>query len=112
METFGAIFEIMTNETENKICVDCMKPYPLYASVNNGVFLCESCAEKHYGYGINISYLKHLKSEWDEYLMCYMRRGGNKRFKEFLKEYEIIEDSDLYYKYRTKAVENYRLIVK
>jgi hypothetical protein len=111
MEKFGEVFEIMTSEAQNKMCVDCMKPYPLYGSINNGVFLCEACAEIHKGYGTNISYVKHLKSEWDEYLLCYMRRGGNKRFKEFVSEFDIIEDADAYYKYRTRAVENYREIV-
>jgi len=111
MEKFGEVFDIMANESQNKMCVDCMKPYPLYTSINNGVFLCETCADIHKGYGTNISYVKPLKSEWDEYLLSYMRRGGNSRFREFLKEYDIIEDADAYYKYRTKAVENYREIV-
>jgi hypothetical protein len=113
MEELSEIFAIYKSEEENQSCVDCNEPNPFYASINNGVFLCGTCAANHVNYGYHISFIKHLeKSEWDEYLLSFMRRGGNKRFKTFLSEYEIIENADNYYKYRTRAAENYRATVR
>ncbi len=111
MENVREVYHIMMGDQDNKMCFDCMKPYPTFASVNNAVFLCENCADVHAKMGSHISYIRNLKSEWDEYLLCYLRRGGNARLKTFLAEYEIVEDADLYYKYKTQAAENYRAIV-
>lgn len=112
MEKISEIYALFMSEPENKMCIDCMRPYPKFASINNGIFLCEECALIHKDYGFHISYIKSLDSEWDEYLLSYMRRGGNRRFKQFLEDYDIIENAERYYKYRTKAVENFRSIVK
>lgn len=111
MEEFGEVFKIMTSDPLNKMCIDCKKPYPLYASINNGVFICESCSEIHKGMGSHISYVRYLKDKWDEYLLSYMQRGGNRRFLGMVEEYGIVEDVDIAHKYKTKALENYRLIV-
>src|SRR5690349_20967289 len=111
MEEFGEVFKIMQKSQLNKMCMDCKKPYPLFASINNGVFICEECSEIHKSFGTQISYIRGLKEKWDEYLLSYMDRGGNDRFALMMKEYNIIEDADPYYKYRTKAALNYRLTV-
>lgn len=111
MEEFGEVFNIMQKNQLNKMCMDCKRPYPLFASINNGVFICESCAEVHKTFGTQISYVRGLKEKWDEYLLSYMNRGGNERFSKMMEDYQIIEDADPFYKYRTKGVENYRLIV-
>jgi ADP-ribosylation factor GTPase-activating protein 2/3 len=111
MEEFSEIFEIMQRDNENKMCVDCYRPYPLFASITNGIFICEQCANEHKKLGTGISYIRGLKEKWDEYLLAYMLRGGNRRFKTTLAQYDIIEDADLQYKYRTKAINNYRLLV-
>ena len=34
-------------DSENKLCFDCGGAFPKFVSINNGVFLCESCAENH-----------------------------------------------------------------
>jgi predicted amidophosphoribosyltransferase len=111
MENFGEIFTIMTSEKLNKMCIDCKKPYPLYASINNGIFLCDSCASHHRTYGTEISYVRYLKDPWDEYLLSYMYRGGNKRFLSCLEEFNIPDEIDASQKYFTNGVDNYRKIV-
>jgi ADP-ribosylation factor GTPase-activating protein 1 len=102
----------MSNEELNKMCIDCKRPYPLFASINNGVFICDDCAILHKSMGSHISLVRHLKDRWDEYLLSYMNRGGNSRFTNIIEEYNIGLDVDPLYKYRTKAIENYRQIVK
>lgn len=111
MEQFGEVFKVMMKHPLNKMCIDCKKPYPLFASITNGVFICEECAEIHRTLGSHISYVRGLKEKWDVYLLSYMYRGGNNRFTDFMENYEIIEDADIRYKYRTKGIENYRLTV-
>ncbi len=112
MDKFGEIFNIMTRDNSNKMCLDCKKPYPLYASINNGVFLCEACANIHKSFGSHISCIRHLKDSWDEYLLSYMARGGNQRFLSYIEVFNIQENSyDTFSKYKTKRMEHYRLIV-
>lgn len=112
MENYGEVFNLMRKDDANKMCVDCKRPYPLFASINNAVFICEGCAEQHKELGVQVSFVRGLKEQWDDYLVTYMSRGGNSRFNKVLRENDIIEDADILYKYRTKAVENYRLLVR
>ena len=56
------------------------------------------------------SVTKSLNSEWTEQQLGYLKVGGNKRFTEFVKQYDIAFDPPLL-KYRTKAAEYYRLRV-
>jgi hypothetical protein len=109
-QNFGEIFNIMMSEPMNKLCIDCKKPYPLFASINNAVFLCEACSNEHQQLGIQISFIRGLKDEWDEYLLLYMARGGNSRFLNALSSYEI-DDEDSKSKYKTEGIQNYRLRV-
>ena len=102
----------MTRDDLNKMCIHCKKPYPLYASINNGVFLCETCADFHSRMGTHISYIRHLKDSWDEYLLSYMLRGGNRRFLDALEKFGIDENTDPALKYITRGVEHYRLTVR
>lgn len=111
MENFGEIFTIMSSDNLNKMCIDCKKPYPLYASINNGIFLCHSCANQHMEYGTEISFVRYLKDPWDEYLLSYMYRGGNKRFLSYLEEFNIPLEIDASQKYNTRGVDYYRKIV-
>jgi hypothetical protein len=111
MEEFGEAFNLLNKDNWNKMCADCKRPYPTFASINNGVFICDNCVEIHNKLGKNISFTRSLKDKWDEYLLSYLQRGGNQRFNILCEEYDIIPDADIFYKYRTRAIENYRGIV-
>lgn len=75
----------------NTCCIDCFSFKVDYCSINNGVFLCKSCAQKHYQLGMNISYLKKLNQQIDQPLAVYIQRGGNDRFYKLMEKYNLHE---------------------
>ncbi|MCQ2820085.1 MAG: hypothetical protein MJ252_22700 [archaeon] len=96
---------------ENKACVDCQGALPIFVSINHGIFLCESCARRHNQLGHNISYVRNVNDGWDFYLVDFVLRGGNSRFKRFLRDYGL-EGKPIEVKYMTLGVQNYRLVLK
>lgn len=96
---------------ENKLCVDCKGSLPDFASINNGVLVCRSCAERHAKLGYNISYIRGIQEPWDDYLISFIQRGGNSRFIRMQKEYKI-EEMPIEEKYTTRIAEYYRLLIK
>ena len=40
-------------------------------------------------FNFNISYIKEIIGTWDPYLLSYVTRGGNSRFINLCKEYQI-----------------------
>lgn len=95
----------------NKNCADCNKESMDYASINNGTIICEECAEKHKKLGNGISYLRAFNERWDDYLLNYIRTGGNSRFTHFAKAYHI-SGMEVELKYKTRASEYYREILR
>lgn len=98
-------------DTNNRNCVDCGKASMDYASINNGIVICSSCAKEHKKLGNSISFLRNLGDQWDDYLFNYLKEGGNSRFLQFLKNYKI-NTKQISEKYKTKGVEYYREILK
>lgn len=96
----------------NKVCNDCGASYPKFASINNGVVLCLSCTDKHRSLTNRVSFLRSLNDVWDEYLLLYLIRGGNSRFKETMNKYKIVDDAAIDYKYKTKAAEYHRQLLR
>ena len=107
IEVMHKLFE---KDYENKVCVECKSPMPSYVSINNAILLCDQCAERHMKLGYNVSYVRHLASEWDPYLFSYLERGGNSRFIRLSKTYGL-DDIPIEQKYKTRIVEYYRLLV-
>ena len=102
--------KLFEKDYENKVCVECKSPMPSFVSINNAILLCNNCAEKHMTLGYNVSYIRHLTSEWDPYLLSYLERGGNSRFIRLSKKYDL-DDMSIEQKFNTRIVENYRLLV-
>ena len=96
---------------ENKLCIDCQCTFPTYVSINHGVIICEACAMRHKALGYNISYVRKLNDEWDDYLVSFMLQGGNHRFKRFSLKYEL-HSLPIEQKYLTRITEYYRLLLK
>ena len=107
IEVMHKLFE---KDYENKVCVECKSPMPSYVSINNAILLCDQCAERHMKLGFNVSYVRHLASEWEPYLFSYLERGGNSRFIRLSKTYGL-DDIPIEQKYKTRIVEYYRLLV-
>jgi hypothetical protein len=102
MQTYGHYdFEGLLKDTENANCFDCGKSPAQWASVNNAIYLCLTCAGEHRGFGVSISYIRSITIDtWNDNQITMMRIGGNKRLKELLDLYNInkskIEKSVLY----------------
>lgn len=111
MEHCREILAIFSSDNENKMCFDCQKPYPQFTSINNGIFICEDCSLIHKTLSSNISFVKSIKDEWDEYLLSFMSRGGNRRLRLLMQNYDLIFGADIAFKYKTNAVEYYRQVV-
>ena len=103
---------ILSIDEENNKCADCGKENPTKVSVNNGIILCEGCALQHLELGSNISYIRDLAGDFDEYLLNYFTLGGNSKFIKFLKEENADTSLPINKKYLTKACEFYRINLK
>ena len=103
--------ELFERDYENKVCVECKSPMPSYVSINNSILLCNQCAERHMKLGYNVSYIRHLASDWDPYLYSFMERGGNSRFIRLSKKFDL-DDMPIEQKFNTRILEYYRLLVR
>lgn len=98
-------------EFENKICVECGAAMPKFVSINNGILICEQCANLHISLGWDVSYVRNIEHEWDPYLLSYMQLGGNFKYKQFRLKYNI-ESIPLEQRYFLKISNFYRLDVR
>ena len=104
--------QILSNmDEDNMVCVDCGNNVVEYASINNGILICFSCSQKHKNLGNQLSYVISIGDKWDNYLIKYISSGGNSRFKQFCKNY-FIDNLDISLKYKTRACEYYREIIR
>ena len=113
-ETYAhpALNEIVSREG-NTLCFDCGTENPKWASINNGILLCLKCAGIHRGFGLQISTIRSLQVDsWTEKQVKYLSQGGNLRFKYFLSEYKIEPSSSIELKYKSKATEYYRNLLR
>ena len=101
-------------DMKNNICVDCGKKKSMdYASINNGIIICEQCAKEHLALGYNISFLHSLGEKWDDYLFNYIKVGGNSRFLQFCKDYKLDKhNNNIMQKYKSKGLVYYRDILR
>ena len=104
--------EILSREG-NTTCFDCGNENPKWASLNNGIILCLKCAGIHRSFGLQISTIRSVQVDsWNEKQVKYLSQGGNNKFKEFLSEYKIEPSSSFDLKYKSKAAEYYRCMLK
>ena len=102
--------KLFDKDYENKVCVECKNPMPSFVSINNAVTLCDQCANIHMKLGYNVSYVRHLVSEWDAYLLAFLERGGNSRYIRLTKKYDL-DDLPIEQKLNTRILEYHRLLV-
>jgi stromal membrane-associated protein len=63
-----AMIEKLLKKDENKLCADCRRKSPSWASINLGIFICIKCAGIHINYnkgfhrelGVHISKVKSI----------------------------------------------------
>ena len=97
----------------NQICNDCGKINPHWCSITNAVFLCPSCVRTHKKFNKKISVIKSLEvDEWSKEEILILKIGGNERFTNLIKSYNIpLTKDNKEYKYYTKAAQYYRDIL-
>ena len=98
------------NDADNRKCFDCGANPANWICVNNGIFLCGKCAGEHRGYGAIISNLKFIMlDKLNEFQLEIMKRGGNKKLDELLKEYKMDKNKmDKLLLYSSKLLEYHR----
>lgn len=96
----------------NRKCADCGSENPTEVSVNHGILICENCAIVHSLLGRSISYVRHIHSEWDDYLLSFILLGGNTLFIKTLEELKVNQELSVQEKYSTYALDYYRRNLK
>eukprot|EP00826_Nyctotherus_ovalis_P036314 TRINITY_DN3208_c0_g3_i1.p1 TRINITY_DN3208_c0_g3~~TRINITY_DN3208_c0_g3_i1.p1 ORF type:complete len:241 (-),score=55.85 TRINITY_DN3208_c0_g3_i1:84-806(-) len=109
-------FMKLMEDSANQECVDCRMPLLpyirqsniLYASINNGIFICPKCSELHAPLGEDVSRIVTVSlGHIDEKEIKYFKIGGNKSFMEFMEKYEL-NGAATEMKYKSKAANYYR----
>ena len=100
----------------NNKCFDCNNKSITHVSINNGIFLCEQCAEKHKRLGKIISNIIPINEEgnWNETKVKYLEKGGNKRLISLLSETYNIDKNLLnnVELYKSNILSYYRKLIK
>jgi hypothetical protein len=55
-----AVIERYLKLPENKLCADCKRPSPTWASLNLGVFVCIKCSGCHREIGVHVTKIKSI----------------------------------------------------
>ena len=103
---------IFSLDSKNQKCNDCGEPNVKFVSVNNGITLCELCAQIHKNFGFQISYIRSIEDDFDDYLMNYFIYGGNKKFRKTLRHMGVNLDVKKAQLYKTFGADYYRRNLK
>lgn len=97
----------------NSNCFDCNLNNPEWISINNGIFLCLTCAGYHRNLGLIISKIKSiLLDTWSLKEYNLLKNSGNQRLKLFMKKYDIDLNEKIEIKYKHKIIQYYRDLIK
>lgn len=70
----------LVKQPDNKVCADCKRNDPRWASWNLGCFLCIRCSGIHRSMGTHISRVKSIDLDiWTPEQMASIQMWGNKR---------------------------------
>ena len=109
----GSNISDILKEEGNSECCDCGAAEVKWISLNNGVFLCDKCAENHRTFGMSVSQILSLQlPTWSESQLLFLKKGGNKNYKKNLAEYNIAPSASVDVKYKSKAASYYRRYLK
>ncbi|KAF1330867.1 Pde1 suppressor 1 family protein, partial [Globisporangium splendens] len=93
----------------NNRCVDCDAPYPQWATVSYGTFMCLECSGRHRGLGVHISFVRSVTMDsWTDKQVQQMQQGGNDNFREAFAVAGVPTTLSISQKYNTPQAEAYR----
>ena len=99
-------------DKKNSSCNDCGDADVKYVSVNNGITLCELCAQIHKNFGYEISFIRSIEEQFDDYLVGFFIYGGNKKFRKKMRNMGVDLDQKKGNLYRTFGADYYRRNLK
>ena len=99
-------------DKKNSTCNDCGEPDVKYVSINNGITLCELCAQIHKNFGYEISFIRSIEEQFDDYLVGFFIYGGNKKFRKKMRNMGVNLDQKKGNLYRTFGADYYRRNLK
>jgi stromal membrane-associated protein len=80
---YRRVLEDLLRLDENKLCADCKKTGPKWASVTLGIFLCLDCAGLHRNLGVHISFIRSTSLDtWKAEQIEAMKNMGNRKSNE------------------------------
>jgi hypothetical protein len=75
-----ALLKDLLKQPDNKLCADCKRNDPRWASTNLGCWLCIRCSGHHRGMGVHISRVRSVDLDtWTPEQIEHMQRWGNRR---------------------------------
>ncbi|KWU44022.1 ArfGap-domain-containing protein [Rhodotorula sp. JG-1b] len=75
-----ALLKELLKQPDNKLCADCKRNDPRWASTNLGCWLCIRCSGHHRGMGVHISRVRSVDLDtWTREQIEHMQRWGNRR---------------------------------
>ena len=107
--TTAFLKKLVQEDNFNAFCIDCQRNRSSHCNVTYGTFICQECAQQHQElFSMHESYIKPVfSSSWDTFQLRVVQVGGNKRFFDFIKEYQKERDP-IEKKYSSNASNFYR----
>jgi len=68
----------LLKKPENRLCADCKRPSPSWASINLGVFVCINCSGCHREIGVHVTKIKSINLDlWPKKVLKNFKKINN-----------------------------------